>query len=191
MCGGGNKKLEKQGESFFCVFVCFALFIDLWTDKVQPLSRLPVWRKSFGSGGSGGGSGGSGGSDGSGGSFGSGGSKSHSNEHKGSGGSVYAVLSSSNNSSNNSSSSSSSNSSSNSNNHRHSSGGGWIDKYGLKLPPYSPLAVAVKGHQPMVCKGESLFSPCKARCVVVAVVLLLPLCLYCRSVFIAVVSLLP
>jgi hypothetical protein len=28
----------------------------------------------------------------------------------------------------------------------------WIDESGLKLPPYSPLAVAVKGHQPMVCK---------------------------------------
>ena len=27
------------GESFFCVFVFLALFIDLVTDKVQPLSR--------------------------------------------------------------------------------------------------------------------------------------------------------
>ena len=31
------------GESFFCVFVFLALFIDLVTDKVQPLSRnLPL-----------------------------------------------------------------------------------------------------------------------------------------------------
>ena len=28
----------------------------------------------------------------------------------------------------------------------------WIDLLGAKLPPYSPLAVAVKGHQPRVCK---------------------------------------
>ena len=28
------------GESFFCVFVFLALFIDLVTDKVQPLSRF-------------------------------------------------------------------------------------------------------------------------------------------------------
>ena len=28
----------------------------------------------------------------------------------------------------------------------------WIDPTGVKLPPYSPLAVAVKGHQPRVCK---------------------------------------
>ena len=28
----------------------------------------------------------------------------------------------------------------------------WIDPNGIKLPQYSPLAVAVKGHQPRVCK---------------------------------------
>ena len=137
-----------------------------WGQQETRKTGLPVWRKSFGGGGGSGGSGGSGGGGGSGGSFGSGGSKSHSNEHKGSGGSVYAVLSSSNNS-NNSSSSNSSN---------HSSGGGWIDKYGLKLPPYSPLAVAVKGHQPMVCKG--VFSPCKARCVFIAVFIAVVFILY-------------
>ncbi len=27
---------------FLCFFVCFALFIDLWTDQVQPLSRWVV-----------------------------------------------------------------------------------------------------------------------------------------------------
>ena len=30
--------LRSQVSSFFCFFVFFALFIDLWTDKVQPLS---------------------------------------------------------------------------------------------------------------------------------------------------------
>ena len=32
--------IKRNGESFFCVFVFLALFIDLVTDKVQPLSRM-------------------------------------------------------------------------------------------------------------------------------------------------------
>ena len=34
-----------KGESFFCFFVLFALFIDLLTDKVQPLSRSRLHRQ--------------------------------------------------------------------------------------------------------------------------------------------------